>query len=102
MCVTIVRFKPLEKLSAEEYAGFLKKVMPVYQNAPGLRRKYFVANDTGSMGIYEWETRQHAEGFYNEGWQEQMAAVAGDSVSLEYTRVNAILDNLSGDVDYRV
>ena len=102
MCVSIVRFTPLEKLSPEEYAASLRKVMPVYQGAAGLRRKYLLATETGGMGIYEWESRQQAEDFYNEGWHAQMKAMAGESVSVEYTRISAIIDNVAGGVDFRV
>ncbi len=102
MCVSLVRFTPLEKMSPEEYAAFLRKVMPAYQGAAGLKRKYFLAAETGGMGIYEWESRQRAEDFYNEGWQAQMKAMAGDSVTVEYTRINAVLNNIVGEVDYRV
>jgi hypothetical protein len=102
MCLTIVRFEPLKELSREEYGGFLRKIMPGYQNAAGLKRKYFLAGDAGGMGIYEWESRRHAEDFYNEGWAAQMKTMAGDSVTVEYTRINAVLDNVTGEVDYRV
>ena len=102
MCLTIVRFTPLKEVSPEEYGAFLRKIMPGYQGAAGLKRKYFIGTDTGGMGVYEWESRQHAEDFYNEDWKTQMSAMAGDSVSLEYTRINAILDNVAGEVDYRV
>ena len=31
-----------------------------------------------------------------------MQGLAGDSLTLEYTKINAILDNVSGNVDYRI
>lgn len=102
MCVTIVRFTPKEKMAKGEYASFLREVMPVYENAIGLRRKYFLVSEQGSAGFYEWESEKHAKNFYNEDWQRQMAKVAGDSVSLEYLDINAILDNVSENVDYRI
>jgi hypothetical protein len=102
MCMTIVRFKPEGTMSREEYRAFLEKIMPAYKNAVGLKRKYFLAGPEGSLGIYEWGSKENAEAFYNEEWSAQMKAVAGDTVLLEYTRINAILDNLSGEVDYRI
>lgn len=102
MCMTIVRFKPEASLSRDEYRAFLEKIMPGYINAAGLKRKYFLAGSNDSLGIYEWETKEDAENFYNDNWAAQMKAVAGDSVTLEYTHINAVLDNLSGNVDYRI
>ena len=102
MCVTVVRFTPKEKKSVEEYAAMLRQVMTVYANATGLKRKYFIKTEQGSAGIYEWESEQHAREFYNDAWRTQMQGLAGDSLTLEYTKINAILDNVSGNVDYRI
>ena len=60
MCLTVVRFTPKEKRTVEEYAALLRKMMPVFQNAAGLKRKYFIKTEQGSAGIYEWESEQHA------------------------------------------
>ena len=73
-----------------------------FQNAAGLKRKYFIKTEQGSAGIYEWESEQHARAFYNDTWRAQMEELAGDSLTLEYTHINAILDNVSGGVDYRI
>ncbi len=102
MCVTIVRFTPVEKRTVAEYAALLREVMPVFANAPGLKRKYFIKTEQGSGGIYEWESEAHARAFYNDAWRAQMEQMGGDSVTLEYTRINAVLDNVSGDVNYRI
>ena len=102
MCVTLVRFTPVEKRTVEEYAALLREVMPVYASAPGLKRKYFIRTEQGSGGIYEWESEAHARAFYNDAWRAQMQKLAGDSLTLEYTQINAILDNVSGSADYRI
>ena len=102
MCVTVVRFTPIEKRTVEQYAALLRQVMPVFANAAGLKRKYFIKTEQGSAGIYEWESEQHARDFYNDAWRAQMEELAGDSLTLEYTQINAILDNVSGSVDYRI
>ena len=69
MCLTVVRFTPKEKRTVEEYAALLRKMMPVFQNAAGLKRKYFIKTEQGSAGIYEWESEQHARAFYNDTWR---------------------------------
>ena len=102
MCVTVVRFTPVEKRTVEAYAALLREVMPVFANAPGLKRKYFVRTEQGSGGIYEWESEDHARAFYNDVWRAQMEELAGDTVTLEYLHINALLDNVSGNVDYRI
>ena len=102
MCMTVVRFTPTEDRTREEYIALLQRMMPVFSSAPGLKRKYFLKTGEGSGGVYEWESEQHARAFYNDVWRAQMQELAGDSVTLEYLHINAILDNVSGEVDYRI
>ena len=40
--------------------------------------------------------------FYDDTWRSQTEGLAGDSFTLEYTQINAILDNVYGSVDYRI
>jgi len=40
--------------------------VPRYQGIPGLHRKYFAGNDTHGGGIYEWDSRETAQAFYND------------------------------------
>ena len=40
--------------------------------------------------------------FNDDTWRSQTEGLAGDSFTLEYTQINAILDNVYGSVDYRI
>lgn len=99
--IALVRFTPKVKMSQEQYKAFLLKMMPLFQNAQGLNHKHFTATESGSVGVYEWQSKEHAEAFYNEAWRAQMDAVATD-ISVELLPVRAELDNVKGSVDYFV
>lgn len=99
--VAIVRFSPKAKLSQEQYKRSLKEMMPVFEAAPGLDRKFFCASGSGSAGIYEWRTQDAAEAFYDEDWRQLMGQFATD-VSIEYLTVRAELDNTAGVTEFYI
>lgn len=99
--IALVRFTPRAKMSQEEYKAFLIKMMPMFQNAEGLNHKYFTASETGSVGVYEWQSKEAAEAFYNEAWRAQMDKVASDC-TVELLPVRAELCNVKETVDYYI
>src|SRR5260370_34107595 len=45
----------------------MSQTVPLYQNLPGLIRKYFIISDDQKLGgIYLWQNRKIAEAWYNE------------------------------------
>jgi len=76
-------------------------MMPIFETANGLNRKYFCATDSGSMGMYEWRSQDDAEAFYTDDWLMQMQQIATD-INIEYLPVRAELDNQAGTIDYYI
>ena len=99
-CIAVVRFKPKASPTPEQYRAGLEAVMPTYENAAGLNRKYFAANENGGAGIYEWQSREQAEDFYDDAWRAGMSGMA-DNLTVELLQVNALLDNEAGTVDFQ-
>lgn len=99
--IAIVRFTPKAKLSPEEYKASLQKMMPMFEKAPGLHRKYFCSTESGSAGIYEWQSRDHAEAFYDQVGLQLMQQIASD-YTVELLSANARLDNDTGTADFYI
>jgi hypothetical protein len=99
--IALVRFFPKAKMGQEEYKLSLKRLMPMFEAANGLNRKYFCATDTGSAGIYEWRSQDEAEAFYNDDWLQRMQQVA-TNISIEYMPVRAGLDNEAGRTEFYI
>ena len=65
-CIAIVRFPAPAGLTGSKLRAVLEDGVPRYQGIPDLRRKYFAGKDTRGGGIYEWDSRETAQAFYND------------------------------------
>ena len=67
MIVVRVQF-PVNVSNKEDFIKKMAATTPKYEGLDGLTRKYYVMNDEGKQagGIYLWETREHAEAWYND------------------------------------
>ena len=73
-------------------AGFVKAV-PVYENIPGLQRKYFTVNDAGFGGMYLWKSRSAAEAWYSSAWRARAKSTYGVEPELTYFDSPLQIDN---------
>ena len=80
-CITLVRFPAPAGLNGAKLRAVLEDAVPRYQTIPGLHRKYFLGNATHGGGVYEWESREAANAFYDETWFERLRTVYGASRS---------------------
>ena len=63
----------------------MSKTVPLYQNLPGLIRKYFIISDDQKLGgIYLWQNRKTAEAWYSEDWRAQVMKKFGSPAELTY------------------
>ncbi len=92
-CIAIVRFPAPVGLTGAKLRAVLEDAVPRYRGIPGLHRKYFSGNDTHGGGVYEWDSRERAEAFYNEQWRERLRTVYGALPQVEYFDVHAVVDN---------
>lgn len=48
---------------------------------------------TGLSGVYEWESREAAQAFYDEAWFERLRTVYGTQPELQFFDLHALVDN---------
>ncbi len=92
-CLAIVRFPAPAGLTGAKLRAVLEDSVPRYQGIPGLHRKYFAGNASHGGGIYEWESRETAETFYNAAWRERLRTVYGAVPDVQYFDIHAVVDN---------
>jgi hypothetical protein len=97
-CIAIVRFPRPAGLADHRRTlhGVLEESVPRYRAIAGLRRKYFVGNDTHGGGVYEWESRAAAATFYDSAWRERLRGLYGVEPLVEIFDVHALVDNEAG------
>ncbi|MCR9069430.1 MAG: YdhR family protein [Rhodobacteraceae bacterium] len=71
---------------------------PIFQEVPGLRRKYFLNGETGGGGVYEFESRAAAEAWFNADWADWMEGRFGARPSVTIWDNPVVLDNIAGEV----
>ena len=59
MHIQIVNFK-LNEVTRTDYDDLLEEAAPQFPQIPGLRSKYYLADDEANIygGVYIWETKQ--------------------------------------------
>ena len=92
-CITLVRFPAPTGLNGSKLRAVLEDAVPRYQKIPGLHRKYFLGNDKHGGGVYEWESREAADAFYDEAWFERLLTVYGARPELQFFDLHALVDN---------
>lgn len=99
MIVVRVQF-PVNVPNKDEFIKKMAATTPKYEGLAGLTRKYYVMNDDGNQagGIYLWETREHAEAWYNDDWKKYMTEAWGEEPLLEYLDCPIVVDNDSAKV----
>jgi len=94
MIVVRVQF-PVNVPDKEEFIKKMAATTPKYEGMDGLTRKYYVMSDDGKQagGIYLWETRQHAEAWYDAEWTKYMTEAWGEAPLVEYLDCPIVVDN---------
>ncbi len=100
MIVAIVTFSPRQRstLSLADQRRLLEATAPTYQQAPGLLRKYYIGNESRAGGIYEWQTRAHADAFYTDEWRRRITDSYGTELRIDWFDAPCIVDNDSGRI----
>ena len=70
----------------------------IFHDVPGLRRKYYLNNENGGGGVYEFATRAHAEAWFNDDWADWMEGRFGVRPVLTIFDNPVVLDNVAGEV----
>lgn len=97
--IALVRFVVAAPPPDEPYEDFLNRRIEFFRDVPGLKRKYYTdGGEPGlSIGVYHWDSRDHALDYYDGAWHADMEARM-ESYSLEIVDVEIIQDNEAGVV----
>jgi len=69
----------------------------IFHKVKGLRRKYYLNSEAGGGGIYEFDTRENAEAWFNDGWADWMEGRFGVRPTLTLFDNPVTLDNERGE-----
>ena len=70
----------------------------LFHPVEGLRGKYFLNNERGGGGVYEFETREAADAWFNDVWVDWMEGRFGARPVLSILDCDVGLDNLADEV----
>lgn len=70
----------------------------IFRPVDGLRRKYFLNSERGGGGVYEFESREAAEAWFNDQWADWMEGRFGVRPTLSIFDCDVVLDNLADEV----
>jgi len=99
MITEIVTFRLKPGMTRQEMLEDARTTVDRWSGYPGLVRKtYAMADDQTGMGIYLWESRQHAEAGHDEAWLTKAEARWGVRPEITYHDTVMVLDNRAGEV----
>lgn len=70
----------------------------IFHEVKGLRRKYYLDSEAGGGGLYEFDSREAALAWFNDGWADWMEGRFGVRPTLTLFDNPVTLDNERGEV----
>ena len=100
MISVLIQFTLPRPMPADKMAEISLANAPMYQDKPGLIRKYYVRSDDGAQvgGMYLWESREAAEATYDEAWRERVTETYGSPPSMTWFDTPVVVDNRHGEI----
>jgi hypothetical protein len=100
MITVFVEFDLPDPVPADKAQALFASTAPKYQGIPGLLRKYYVSGEGGQSagGIYLWESREQAEGFYDAAWFAMVRERYGAEPRVRYLDTPVVVDNVAGTI----
>ena len=98
-CIVVVQF-PLAKRTQEQAIAGGNSTAPTYLGLAekGLIRKDYLNGDTGTGGIYLWESREAAEAWFTEERVQMLTEKFGAAPTLTWYDTHVTVDNLKEEV----
>ena len=95
-CIVIVQF-PLAKRTEEQAIKGATETAPTYRDLSGrgLIRKDYLNGDSGTGGVYLWESREAAEAWFTVERVEMLTEKFGAKPSLTWYDTHVTVDNLT-------
>lgn len=97
MIIALVQI-PMEITDAEALAARYMDSTKIFREVKGLRRKYYLSHAQGGGGVYEFDTRENAMEWFNDGWADWMEGRFGVRPTLTIFDNPVVLDNEAGEV----
>jgi hypothetical protein len=100
MVVAIVTYTFPEPVSLKDVKRAASRGAQRYLNQPGLLRKNYCLSEDGlrASGIYVWESKSRAEGFYDAEWRVSMTRQYGVAPQIVFLHSPVMVDNSSGRI----
>lgn len=97
-CIVIVQFD-LPKRSHEQAVQGGQASAPTYRRlaGAGLISKHYLNGESGTGGVYLWESREAAEAWYTDELIEQLTERFGARPSLTWYDTHVTVDNEKGE-----
>lgn len=98
-CIVVVQF-PLDKRTEEQAIAGGISTAPTYRGLAekGLIRKDYLNGDTGTGGVYLWESRAAAEAWFTEERVQILTEKFGAAPTLTWYDNHVTVDNLKEQV----
>ena len=98
-CIVVVQFPLAKRTQAQAIAGGTSTA-PTYRDLDekGLIRKDYLNGDTGTGGIYLWESREAAEAWFTEERVQMLTEKFGAAPTLTWYDTHVTVDNLKEEV----
>ena len=94
MITAIVQYKLPPSITLDDCAAHFRKIAPGFREVPGLVRKQFIyAEDGWAGGVYLWQSRGDAEGFYTGPWLDGIRERYGMDPQIKFFETACITDN---------
>jgi hypothetical protein len=97
-CIVIVQFDLPKRTEDQAIKGGTGSA-PTYRNlaSKGLIRKDYLNGETGTGGVYLWESREAAEAWFTEAKIAELAGRFGVRPRLTWYDTHVTVDNLKGE-----
>lgn len=97
-CIVVVQFD-LPKRTEDQAIGGGTSTAPTYRGLAekGLIRKDYLNGDSGTGGVYLWETRAAAEAWFTDERVAMLAERFGVTPRLTWYDTHVTVDNLNGE-----
>jgi len=100
MISVLIQFTLPQPMPADKMAEISLANAPMYQDKPGLVRKYYIRNEDGTRvgGMYLWEDRQSAEATYDDAWEARVTEAYGSPPEMTWFDTPVVVDNRAGEI----
>ena len=98
MIIAFVQFNIPFEMSLEDARTRFLESAAFFQQAEGLKRKYYLFDGKTGGGVYVWESREAAEKMYDDRFRQTIKDKYGNTPTVRYIDVPVLVDNTIGEI----